>query len=873
MKQIRLLFATLLAVLTSTTAWANIYKDPSTNVEYEYSLDYTNASVKAGEGVESDVFPAHEGLTGNIVILESFTAGNGLTYTVTDIGQGAFMHNEGITSITIPKTITYIDRAAFYGCTGLNSIYCYANPSKLSWQIIDFYPEGKDNKATVFHVPSNYLNKYKSRFSEANVTFKGDLPATDGTEEVSIKSTFIGWRNVSSSDTQKVGTMLTDEYHDWTAYLPSSSTEARFTSVTNHSGTVEKSIQIGGSNEEDISFYISNINMFDVSGTIKKIIVRASGNLSSLHGQIHDPSLEFTERKDLPNLQNDGSFKDYTLKFNGEIEYNHALITLNFDGSTPIFIQSITIVQEEAAEEGPATSGKTGNLSWKVEEIGTVMLWENGTNVEKPAYRLTISGNGEMPDYKDTGYDQENRRAIFDMPWYPFTTIQEVVIEEGVKNVGGFAFRCFPVLNEIKLPLNIERIGERIVDDFSSIKIMNFPEGLKSIAEYALPWCIYLKEVHLPSTLTELSPISFKGNKIENLTIAEGSKMFDARDNCNAIILTAENKVFMGTPYMVVPASVTSIGENAFTNNLNLASFTIPDHVTTICKKAFSDCSSTKTLSIGTASSSCGLTAIAEKAFDGCNKMEDVYCYANPSTLTWEGYDNEKNFKSDKGTKFHVPASYLATWQSKFPNLNATLVGDLEGGPVTVIPAEEEGVEAGKAVTTESGVTISLGADDIIDKEDGSVTVKTTLTPDEVKELLKGAMPDDPNFYGKFKGIYSYMSAGSGVMEVTFETLGDYELTMMTSSGKVETYTKDTKGTITITYEDNEWVFIFASLPAAARAKMGRAAIEGGLKIYSVKFIPGGAIPGDANNDGTVNAADIVEVVNYIMATPSDNYN
>ena len=54
---------------------------------------------------------------------------------------------------------------------------------------------------------------------------------------------------------------------------------------------------------------------------------------------------------------------------------------------------------------------------------------------------------------------------------------------------------------------------------------------------------------------------------------------------------------------------------------------------------------------------------------------------------------------------------------------------------------------------------------------------------------------------------------------------------------------------------------------------MGRAAIEGGLKIYSVKFIPGGAIPGDANNDGTVNAADIVEVVNYIMGTPSDNYN
>ena len=30
---------------------------------------------------------------------------------------------------------------------------------------------------------------------------------------------------------------------------------------------------------------------------------------------------------------------------------------------------------------------------------------------------------------------------------------------------------------------------------------------------------------------------------------------------------------------------------------------------------------------------------------------------------------------------------------------------------------------------------------------------------------------------------------------------------------------------------------------------------------------------GDANDDGTVNAADIVEVVNYIMGNPSDGFN
>jgi len=66
-------------------------------------------------------------------------------------------------------------------------------------------------------------------------------------------------------------------------------------------------------------------------------------------------------------------------------------------------------------------------------------------------------------------------------------------------------------------------------------------------------------------------------------------------------------------------------------------------------------------------------------------------------------------------------------------------------------------------------------------------------------------------------------------------------------------------------------VFLFPTVSAAARAKAGKAPIEGGLKIFSVKFVPDKK--GDANDDGTVNADDIVEVVNYIMGHQPDNFN
>ena len=195
------------------------------------------------------------------------------------------------------------------------------------------------------------------------------------------------------------------------------------------------------------------------------------------------------------------------------------------------------------------------------------------------------------------------------------------------------------------------------------------------------------------------------------------------------------------------------------------------------------------------------------------------------------------------------------------------------GEETTINPSDE--AVPGKTVITKDGLVISLGENDTVDKENGNVTVTTIMSPDELKELLKQTKPNEPRFYGQFKSMYSMLAAGSGIMEITFQTLGDYDFIVMQGTDKVARYKQDEKGTIRVKYDsnENEWVFFFPTVSAAARAKMGREAIEGGLVIYSIKIIPGGAIPGDANNDGVVNAADIVEVVSYIMGTPSGVFN
>lgn len=59
--------------------------------------------------------------SGNVVIPASITD-NGVTYSVTGIGFGAFIGCSSLTSITIPESVTSIGFGAFAGCYSLTSI-------------------------------------------------------------------------------------------------------------------------------------------------------------------------------------------------------------------------------------------------------------------------------------------------------------------------------------------------------------------------------------------------------------------------------------------------------------------------------------------------------------------------------------------------------------------------------------------------------------------------------------------------------------------------------------------------------------------------------------------------------------------------------
>ena len=156
-----------------------------------------------------------------------------------------------------------------------------------------------------------------------------------------------------------------------------------------------------------------------------------------------------------------------------------------------------------------AQSGETGPLTW---------VLEDGT--------LTISGEGEMPDYD----------GLLDLaPWFLYReSIHTVVIETGVTSIGNFAFAGLTNLTSITISGSVTRIGY-----------------------WAFKFCEKLSSITIPDSVTTIEGCAFAEAGLISITI---------------------------------PNSVTKIGLKTFYDCKNLTSITIHSGVTSIGEYAFSGC-------------------------------------------------------------------------------------------------------------------------------------------------------------------------------------------------------------------------------------------------------------------------------------------
>ena len=146
-------------------------------------------------------------------------------------------------------------------------------------------------------------------------------------------------------------------------------------------------------------------------------------------------------------------------------------------------------------------------------------------------------------------------------------------------------------LKIITIPASVKEIGSRAFSQCVSLEEIIIPEGVTRIGEYAFYGCTGLKRIYIPSSVTLIENMALTGcYSLTEIVISKDNPIYDSRNNCNALIETASNKLIYGCGGTIIPDTVTSIEDGAFHGSETLKEIEIPASVKEIGMAAFGSC-------------------------------------------------------------------------------------------------------------------------------------------------------------------------------------------------------------------------------------------------------------------------------------------
>ena len=233
----------------------------------------------------------------------------------------------------------------------------------------------------------------------------------------------------------------------------------------------------------------------------------------------------------------------------------------------------------DAATDEDLNNKPEYNYSYTEEEGVTLITDENGKVV-----KAVVSGvNGKVPDgffANLKGSVDENGKPIA-VPAERWADLTEVVIEDGVTEIGKDVFQGCVGLTKVKIPDSVKKIGT-----------------------WSFYMCKGLKNVDIPAN-TEIGDSSFRQSGLEQVTVSGGSVgnyAFHRIDNLKKISINCE-----------------TIGEEAFSGCDYLTDITLGENVKTLGDKAFYTCDALERVEIPST-----VTDIGEKTFYSCPALKEA---------------------------------------------------------------------------------------------------------------------------------------------------------------------------------------------------------------------------------------------------------
>jgi hypothetical protein len=589
---------------------------------FAYCENLTSVILPSGlQSISDSAFRECTRLT-NLVIPDS----------VTTICDSAFYNCDGLTDFSIFKNVTVIECEAFWDCDGFTKIVLSENVT-----YIDDRAFGELSSLKDVECPWEYRYHFFNATGTLTVNrgekissgaFGGFLATKiilgDCVTEVEERA-FVDCPNLTSIIISPNAAMITEEYYSFTL-CENCPNVVEFTTPTTPTWTLwwldqEFLNQIQSliiNNGEELFVETRNIKSLTIGDTVKSIV----------------------------GLEHCALLTDVTISENNEWY-------TTFEGHVYSKDKKTFVAYVKGKNENSFT------IPYFVTTIGSGAFYgvENLTNIEIPASVTMIGGDAFCDCVNLTKIEIPNGiTAIEGGVFSGCSSLTSVSIPDSVTSIGDYAFSSCNNLITINIPDCVVSIGDYAFSSCNNLITINIPDCVVSIGDYAFRGCTKLQDLELPENLTSLGAFAFDGCSTFSTTQWNNGQYIGTAKNpymilsaiidtsCQSQEIHADTKIIEYATFkgcrnlrsIIIPNSVTfigddafsechrlesveignsviSIGENAFRGCAMLKSLTIPNSVKSIGDYAFGDCRRLTSVIIGD-----GVTSIGENAFYGC---------------------------------------------------------------------------------------------------------------------------------------------------------------------------------------------------------------------------------------------------------------
>lgn len=256
--------------------------------------------------------------------------------------------------------------------------------------------------------------------------------------------------------------------------------------------------------------------------------------------------------------------------------------------------------------------------------------------------------------------------SINDRTFERCSSLESITIPDGVSNIAYCAFNGCTSLHTINLPSSLKSIGTQAFGNcpFTSIDL---PDGVTSIGQQTFYECSNLSHIHIPSSIISIGLNAFWGcSNLTSLSIDDLYSWCKCDNQGHPFKDVSEGKqthIYLNGVEiieLVLPVSVTSIGNETFDNCNSITKLIVPSTNTSvglmsIGDRAFRHCTSLAKLEISESLSSIGL-----RAFENCINLTLIEIKAT----TPPAAGNEMFLNTHEGLLILVPTSSVDSYKS-----------------------------------------------------------------------------------------------------------------------------------------------------------------------------------------------------------------